>query len=125
MATTQTLLHPEFLQNPYPTYREFQAAGKIHELYWGNRKLWTIFSYEYCLAALKDQRLSSKTLSNILVAIPEEERTQFSELRHMMSLWLLFMDAPEHSRLRKLMNKGFLLRLSICCAPKSRLLSIV
>jgi len=25
----------------------------------------------------------------------------------MLSLWLLFIDAPEHSRLRKLMNKGF------------------
>jgi cytochrome P450 len=25
----------------------------------------------------------------------------------MLDLWMLFMDAPEHSRLRKLMNKGF------------------
>jgi cytochrome P450 len=24
-----------------------------------------------------------------------------------LSLWLLFIEAPEHSRLRKLMNKGF------------------
>jgi cytochrome P450 len=107
LATTQTLFHPEFLQDPYPTYREFQEAGKIHELDWGKRKIWTVFSYEDCLAALKDQRLSSRGLSALLTVFPEEERAQFSELIRVMSLWLLFMDAPEHSRLRKLMNKGF------------------
>jgi cytochrome P450 len=25
----------------------------------------------------------------------------------MQGLWLMFMDAPEHKRLRKLLNKGF------------------
>jgi len=107
LAATQTLFHPGFLDNPYPAYREFQKAGGIHELDWGSRKLWTIFSYEDCLVALKDQRLSSKGFAHLLAVFPEEERAQFSELMRVMSLWLLFMDAPEHSRLRKLMNKGF------------------
>ena len=25
----------------------------------------------------------------------------------MMGMWMIFMDAPEHTRLRKLMNQGF------------------
>ena len=103
----KTLFHPEFIQDPYPTYREFQAAGSIHELDWGNRKLWTVFNYEDCLLALKDQRLSAKRVSALLAVFSEEDRAQFSELTRMLSLWLLFMDAPEHSRLRKLMNQGF------------------
>lgn len=107
MVAAKTLFHPEFLQDPYPTYREFQSAGRIHELEWGPRKLWTIFSYEDCLATLKDQRLSSKGIRSVLAVFSEEERAQLSELNHMLSLWLLNMDAPEHSRLRKLMNKGF------------------
>ncbi|MGB9363989.1 MAG: cytochrome P450, partial [Candidatus Sulfotelmatobacter sp.] len=32
---------------------------------------------------------------------------EFSELARMLSLWLIFMDPPEHTRLRKLLNKGF------------------
>lgn len=103
----QTLFHDGFLQDPFPTYREFLEAGSIHELDWGGRNLWTIFSYEDCLAALKDQRLSSRRMAAILAALPEDERARFSELQHVMGLWLLFMDAPEHSRLRKLMTKGF------------------
>ena len=82
-------------------------AGKIHELDWGGRNLWTVFRYDDCLAALKDQRLSSRRMAAVLASLPENERGQFSELQHVMGLWLLFMDAPEHSRLRKLMNKGF------------------
>jgi cytochrome P450 len=103
----QTLFHDGFLQDPYSTYREFLEAGKIHELDWSGRNLWTIFSYEDCLAALKDQRLSARRMAAILASLPEDERAQFSELQHVMGLWLLFMDATEHSRLRKLMNMGF------------------
>jgi len=105
--TKQTLFHDGFLEDPYPTYRKFLEAGRIHKLDWGDRNLWTIFCYDDCLAALKDQRLSARRMAAVLASLPEEERAQFSELQHVMGLWLLFMDAPEHSRLRKLMNKGF------------------
>jgi cytochrome P450 len=103
----QTLFHDGFLEDPYPTYREFRDAGKIHELDWGGRNLWTVFCYDDCLAALKDQRISARRMAAFLASLPENERAQFSQLQHVMGLWLAFMDAPEHSRLRKLMNKGF------------------
>src|SRR6202041_2031574 len=34
-------------------------------------------------------------------------QSDFSELARMLGLWLFFMDPPEHTRLRKLLNKGF------------------
>jgi cytochrome P450 len=105
--TKQTLFHDGFLEDPYRTYRKFLEADRIHKLDWGGRNLWTVFCYDDCLAALKDQRLSARRMAAVLASLPEEERAQFSELQHVMGLWLLFMDAPEHSRLRKLMNKGF------------------
>jgi cytochrome P450 len=105
--TKQTLFHDGFLEDPYPTYRRFLEAGRIHKLDWGGRNLWTVFCYDDCLAALKDQRLSARRMAAVLASLPEEERAQFFKLQHVMGLWLLFMDAPEHSRLRKLMNKGF------------------
>src|SRR5215469_12758109 len=38
---------------------------------------------------------------------PAEKQKEFAELARTFSLWMLFFDAPEHTRLRKLMNKGF------------------
>jgi cytochrome P450 len=38
--------------------------------------------------------------------LPPERQAEFSELARLFSLWLIFMDAPEHTRLRKLLNKG-------------------
>jgi hypothetical protein len=42
-----------------------------------------------------------------LLTLPPEQRAEFSELARLLGLWMLFIDAPEHSRLRKPMNKGF------------------
>lgn len=112
-ATCQTVPTPAlftegFLQDPYSIYRRFQSEGGIHNLEWGpGRTHWTVFSYAGVIAALKDPRLSSRRAHAFLLSIPESEHPQFAELMRVFSQWLLLMDAPEHSRLRKLMNKGF------------------
>jgi cytochrome P450 len=43
----------------------------------------------------------------MLLPLPLSRQSEFSELARMLSLWLIFMDPPEHTRLRKLLNKGF------------------
>jgi cytochrome P450 len=43
----------------------------------------------------------------MLALLPPSSQSEFSELARMLNLWLIFMDAPEHTRLRKLLNKGF------------------
>src|SRR5690348_12741163 len=43
----------------------------------------------------------------MLLPLPLSRQSEFKELARMLSLWLIFMDPPEHSRLRKLLNKGF------------------
>ena len=43
----------------------------------------------------------------MLALLPPSSQSEFRELARMLNLWLIFMDAPEHSRLRKLLNKGF------------------
>jgi hypothetical protein len=52
-------------------------------------------------------RLSAKRAGALLLSLPPEQREQFAPLVRMLGLWMLFIDPPEHSRLRKLMNKGF------------------
>src|SRR5216683_214006 len=112
MSSTQptpvkkTLFTEGFLQDPYPIYQHFLEEGPIHYVDWGTG-IWAVFNYAGCSSLLKDERLSAKRTGALLLALPAERRAEFAELVRMLGLWMLFIDAPEHSRLRKLMNKGF------------------
>jgi len=69
--------------------------------------VWSIFSYAECSAMAKDPRLSAKRARQMLLPLPLSKQAEFSELARMLGQWLIFMDPPEHTRLRKLLNKGF------------------
>jgi cytochrome P450 len=102
----KTLFSEGFERDPYPAYRRFLEEGRIHYIDWATG-VWAIFHYQDCTSLLKDQRFSAKRAGTFVLAIPTERRAEFAELAHLLGLWMLFIDAPAHSRLRKLMNKGF------------------
>jgi hypothetical protein len=73
----------------------------------GKWAVWSIFSHAECSAIAKDPRLSAKRAQQMLLALPLSRQAEFSDLARMFGLWLIFMDPPEHTRLRKLLNKSF------------------
>jgi cytochrome P450 len=89
-------------------YARMHEGGPLHLLdvdgQWG---AWAIFSHAECSAIAKDPRLSAKRAQQMLALLPPDSQSEFRELARMLNLWLIFMDAPEHTRLRKLLNKGF------------------
>ena len=98
----------EILQDPYPTYARLHEEAPLHYLDVGNKwAVWSIFSHAECASIAKDPRLSAKRAKQMLLPLPLSRQSEFSELARMLSLWLIFMDPPEHTRLRKLLNKGF------------------
>ncbi len=98
----------EILQDPYPTYARLHEEGPVHYLDVGGKwAVWSIFSHAECSSIAKDPRLSAKRAKQMLLSLPLSRQAEFSELARMLSLWLIFMDPPEHTRLRKLLNKGF------------------
>lgn len=103
------LFTPEILQDPYPAYARLHAEGPLHYLEVGanGAAAWSIFSHAECSAIAKDPRLSAKRAHKLILPLPFERQPKFKELAHLFSLWMIFMDAPEHTRLRKLLNKGF------------------
>jgi cytochrome P450 len=105
----KVLFTPEFVQDPYPTYRKLLEEGPLHyvEVSGGMWAVWAVFGYVECFTATRDARLSVKRTGRLLLTLPQEQQTEFQELVRMMGMWMIFMDAPEHTRLRKLMNKGF------------------
>ncbi len=108
VADRKNLFSDEILQDPYPTYARLHEEGPIHYVeVAGKWAVWSIFSHAECSSIAKDPRLSAKRAKQMLLPLPLSRQPEFSELARMLSLWLIFMDPPEHTRLRKLLNKGF------------------
>lgn len=98
----------EVLQDPYPTYARLHEEGPLHYLDVGGKwAVWSVFSHAECSSIAKEPRCSAKRAQQMLLPLPLSRQSEFSELARMLSLWLIFMDPPEHTRLRKLLNKGF------------------
>ena len=104
----KALFSEEILQDPYPTYARMHEEGPLHYMDAGGKwSVWSIFSHAECSSIAKDPRLSAKRAKQMLLPLPISRQPEFSELARMFGLWLIFMDPPEHTRLRKLLNKGF------------------
>jgi cytochrome P450 len=98
----------EILQDPYPTYTRLLEEGPLHYVNVGAKwAVWSVFAHAECSMLAKDPRLSAKRAQQMLLPLPLSRQAEFSELARMFGLWLIFMDPPEHTRLRKLLNKGF------------------
>ncbi|MGA2003720.1 MAG: cytochrome P450 [Terriglobales bacterium] len=98
----------EILQNPYPTYARLLEEGPLHYIDVGGQwAVWSVVSHADCSSIAKDPRCSAKRAQQMLLPLPLSRQREFSELARMFSLWLIFMDPPEHTRLRKLLNRGF------------------
>lgn len=104
---SEFLFTDELLRDPYPTYRRFLESDRIvhHVNYAGGS--WGVFRHAACSSLIRDPRLSARRVGAVMRVLPQERQAEFGELERLLRSWLLFIDAPEHSRLRKLMNKGF------------------
>ena len=107
-AQKKVVFSDDVLQDPYPTYARLHEEGPLHYVDVGGKwAVWAVFSHAECSAIAKDPRLSAKRAKQMLLSLPLSKQAEFSQLAHYLSLWLIFMDPPEHTRLRKLLNKGF------------------
>jgi len=100
------LFSPDFLRDPYPTYRQHLAGPGIQHLPI-RADTWAMFGYDACSNLLRLPGITSVRPPQAIVAVPEEERAPFKDFIAHMGRWLLFLDAPAHTRLRRFMNKGF------------------
>jgi cytochrome P450 len=96
---------PGFRVNPYPTYRRLLAEDPVHRTPFG---MLVLSRYRDCAAILRDPRTSSDASnSNMYKAFmagrdPEEVFGALAGMRP-----FLFMDPPDHTRLRGLVQKAF------------------
>ncbi len=90
-----------FTADPYPTYAKMRAGGPVHTIRTDDfERVWLIVGYEEGRAALADQRFS------------KDWRTSDRWLGNgdPINANMLEMDAPHHTRLRKLVAREFTAR---------------
>ena len=97
----------DFIRDPYRTYSQLRSAAP---LLWTDKfrsGAWVVSRYADVLSGLHDARLSSQRSHTLTAALPSEVQSEFTTFNRIFSRWMLFLDPPEHSRLRKLLNKEF------------------
>jgi hypothetical protein len=95
----------DFIANPYPVYAHLRATAPLHWTDAWRAGAWIAPRYADVAAALHDARLSSQR--RLIAPLPADIQPQFTALDEISSRWLLFLDAPVHTRLRKLLSLAF------------------
>lgn len=102
-------LSTEYAQDPQATHRKLRAEGAVHRVRMpSGMHAWMITDYELARKALADPVLCKNTagVRETLQKFPNVRAAVSSELtEHMLNS-----DPPDHTRLRKLVNRAFTMR---------------
>lgn len=98
---------PAFLQNPYPGYASLRKQGPIHwsEEFCGGA--WLLTDYADVAYVLRDPSFSVRRAGGWANTSGAGARESLRSFKSILARSLLFIDAPQHSRLRQAMHAGF------------------
>ncbi|WP_066333216.1 cytochrome P450 [Azohydromonas lata] len=99
----------EFLQqDPYPAYARLREAGA---LLWSNEFFggaWLLTRHADVESALRDPRLSARRTGGwVMRAAEPQGRDELTPMQRLFTRCLPFLDAPDHTRLRKVLQPAF------------------
>ncbi|WP_436638753.1 cytochrome P450 [Microbaculum sp. FT89] len=98
----------DFVRDPYSTLLALQRDDPAH---WSPRlKAWILTRYEDVRNCLSSSDMSVDRIRPFYESLPDNERSVLAELMRYLTLWLVFRDPPEHTRLRQLMSRAFTVR---------------
>ncbi len=99
---------PAFLADPFAVYQQMRDEDPAH---WSaSLKAWVLTRYEDVKRVCLDSRMSSDRLRPFFAALPGAEAERMRELIRVLTLWMVFRDPPEHTRLRRLASRVFHVR---------------
>ena len=99
---------PAMLADPFPLYARLRDEDPAH---WSPRlKAWVLTRYEDVKRVCLDSTMSSDRLRPFFATLPPPEATKIAELARYLTLWMVFRDPPEHTRLRRLAARVFHVR---------------
>jgi cytochrome P450 len=94
------MLRPEVLANPYPLFRRLREEDPVHED--ADGRGWMVSRYDDIERVLADRRFSARRM----MTTGEKQDTP-SAVQAALARQMLFLDPPDHTRLRGLFSKTF------------------
>ena len=99
---------PQTLADPFPVYRHLRDQEPAH---WSRSlKAWVLTRYDDVKRVCLDSRMSSDRLRPFFATLPSAEASRMADLVRILTLWMVFRDPPEHTRLRRLASRVFHVR---------------
>jgi cytochrome P450 len=98
-------MHPDFLANPYPSYRLLREHAPV--LWAENAQSWVVSRHADITQALRDPRFLQDQGNQALFMSLPPGTPRFETLARLFDAWMLFRNPPEHTRLRGLVQKAF------------------
>lgn len=97
------------MSDPFPLYARLRDEDPAH---WSPQlKAWVLTRYDDVKRVCLDTGgMSSDRLRPFFAALPSHEAGRIADLMRYLSLWMVFTDPPEHTRLRRLAAKVFNVR---------------
>ena len=105
MLATLDLTDPAVLADPYPSYARLRVEPGVTR---SDTLGWLIARHAEVSALLHDRRLANGPLNAALYhGLPDEALAAIEPFRTSMSHNMLLQDAPDHTRLRRLVSQAF------------------
>lgn len=95
----------EVIADPYPALLALQSHDPAH--FSPHLKAWVLTRHDDVRGVLNSAEMSVDRIGPFYRSLPEPARNRVEELCRYLSLWLVFRDPPEHTRLRRLMGRAF------------------
>lgn len=109
---------PATRADPYPVFSRMRDEDPCH---WSPRlRSWVLTRYADIRAMCLDRDgVSSDRLRPFFASLPGGEASRIADIVRFLSLWMVFKDPPEHTRLRRLTGKVFTTRAMQAMRPEA------
>jgi len=106
IVVNDDLLDPRRIAEPFTYYRKLREEMPIH--YNERWRGWVLSTYRDVGRALHDKRMLADTITPYFqTRLTEAERRQFALAYEVLNSWVVFLDPPRHTRLRRIFSKAF------------------
>ena len=106
LSPSRPIFDAAFFSDPYPTYAELREAGPIHwseEMFGG---AWLLARHADVESVLRDARFSAQRTGGWVMQ-SQQARGELRAFQQLFARAMLFLDAPDHTRIRSVLNAGF------------------
>lgn len=89
-------------------WSQLKAVQDADPVFWSEHQhAWFVSRHEDVKAGFMDRRLSADRVTFLFGALPDELKKKYEPILFYFPQWVVLMDAPRHTRVRKLLLQGF------------------